>query len=114
MKSIFKLAVLFSFTIFFSSCATHYGLMSSSSSLSSNNFKVIKLAKGESSTTKIFGIGGLDKDALVADAKKNLLENNPLKDGQVLANITVDFKNSFMLIIMETKVTITADIIEFK
>lgn len=98
----------------FSSCATHMGMMQGSASLSTNNFKVIKLASGTSQTTKIFGFGGLGKDALVLEAKKSMLQNNPLKDGQALANVTVDFKNSYLLIVMTQKVTVTADIVEFK
>jgi hypothetical protein len=100
--------------ILISGCATHYGFMSGSASLSSNNFKMIKFAKGECTTTKVFGIGGLGKNALVAEAKRNLLENNPLKDGQTLANVTVDFKTSIIFIVIKTKATVTADIIEFK
>ena len=58
-------------------------------------------------------IGGLEKNTLVADAKKDLLENYPLKENQALANITVDFKNSIVFFVIKTKVTITADVIEF-
>jgi hypothetical protein len=75
---------------------------------------LLTFASGSSSTTKILGIGGLSKDALVADAKRNLLENYPLKENQTLANISVDFKNSYFLIVYLTKVTVTADIVEFK
>jgi Family of unknown function (DUF6567) len=97
-----------------SSCATHWGMMSGNASLASNNFKMIKIASGSSTATKVFGLGGLGKDALVLDAKKNLMENNPLKDGQALANVTVDFKNSIIFFVMIEKVTVTADIVEFK
>ena len=101
--------------LFLSSCATHNGFITGgSASLSSNNFKILKLANGEAKATRIFGIGGLGKKGLVAAAKKNLLENYPLKDGQTLANITVDFKNCYVFFINQTKVTMTADIIEFK
>jgi hypothetical protein len=96
-----------------SSCAFHGGVISGSASISSKNFKTVNSAKGVANATRILGIGGLSKDALVAEAKKNLLEKYPLKDGQVLANITVDFKNTFILLYTQTKVTMTADIIEF-
>lgn len=102
-------------TIFsFSGCAVHNGFMSDSVSLSKNNFKMVRYAEGTASTTKFFGLGGLAKNALVAEAKKDLMQNYPLKDGQALANVTVDFKNSFVFFIMKTKVTVTADIVEFK
>ncbi len=43
-----------------------------------------------------------------------MLQNNPLKEGQALANVTVDIKNSIIFFVMTEKVTVTADIIEFK
>jgi hypothetical protein len=113
-KNLFKAAIAVLVMFFLSSCAFHTGIMSSSVSLSSNNFKMVKFAQGDASTTKLFGFGGLAKNALVAEAKKDLMQNNPLKDGQALANVTVDFKNSFIFFIMRTKVTVTADIVEFK
>jgi hypothetical protein len=42
-----------------------------------------------------------------------MFQNYPLKDNQAYANISVDFKNSNFLLVTKTKVTITADIIEF-
>jgi len=97
-----------------SSCATHWGTMNGSASLSSNNFKIVKMASGTASTTKIFGFGGLAKDALVLEAKKDMMQNYPLREGQALANVTIDFKNSFMFFVNTNKVTVTADIVEFK
>jgi hypothetical protein len=97
-----------------SSCAIHSGIMSGSASLSANNFKMVKTATGTASTTKVFGIGGLGKDALVLCAKNDMMKNNPLNDGQALANVTVDFKNSIVFFVIREKVTVSADIIEFK
>ena len=106
------------FTLLFStlltSCAFHSGIMNNSVQLNQNNFKYVRSASGEAKTTKLFGIGGNDRQALVAEAKKDLLDNYPLKDGQALANIVVDFKTSLVLIVIENKVTVTADIVEFK
>lgn len=110
--TLFVAIVIIAFTS--SSCATHWGMMTGNASLSSNNFKMIKIASGTASTTKIFGFGGLAKDALVLSAKKDMLQNNPLKDGQALANVTVDMKNSIIFFVNTEKVTVTADIVEFK
>lgn len=112
MKKI-NFSILILSTFLLSSCAFHSGLFSNSTSLSSNNFKIVKLANGVAETTKVFFIGGLNKDALVFEAKKDLLANFPLKENQTLANVTVDFKNTYILFIVKTKVTMTADIIEF-
>lgn len=109
---LFVAIVIIAFTA--SSCATHWGTMSGSAALSSNNFKVVRMASGTASTAKIFGLGGLAKDALVLEAKKDLMQNFPLKEGQALGNVTVDFKNSFMFFVAKTKVTVTADVVEFK
>ena len=97
-----------------SGCAFHTGMMNNSASLSENNFKLVKYAKGQASTTKIFGIGGLSKDGLVAEAKNNMYQNYPLRDGQTIANVTVDFKQTIFIVVIKTKVTVTADIVEFK
>jgi hypothetical protein len=113
-KNFLKIVVTIVSVFLLSSCAIHSGIMSDSASLGSNNFKMVKYAQGEAKVTKILGIGGLGKNALVAEAKKDLVQNNPLKEGQTLANLTVDFKTSFLLIVSTTKVTVTADIVEFK
>lgn len=114
-KNFLKIVVTVISVLLLSGCAaTHFGNMSDSASLSANNFKMVKYAKGEATVTKVLGFGGMGKDALVAEAKKDLLQNNPLKEGQALANVTVDFKNSIVLIVTTTKVTVTADIVEFK
>ncbi len=99
--------------IVFGSCAIHVGTINGDASISTNNFKMIGMVEGTATTTKIFGLGGLAKDALVYEAKKDLLQNNPLKDGQALANVTLDFKNSFILFVNKQKVTVAADIVEF-
>lgn len=99
--------------IVFSSCAIHVGTITGDASISTNNFKMVRMAEGTATTTKIFGLGGLGKDALVNEAKKDLLQNNPLKDGQALANVTLDFKNSYVLFVNKQKVTVSADIVEF-
>lgn len=112
MLKLFAFMVVFALTA--SSCATHIGMMTGNASLSSNNFKVVKIASGTASTTKIFGLGGIAKDALVLDAKKDMLMNNPLREGQALANVTVDFKNSYIFFVNTVKATVTADIVEFK
>jgi hypothetical protein len=113
-KNLLIISIAFVTILSFSGCAIHSGFMSDSASLSANNFKMIRYAEGTASTTKFFGLGGLAKNALVAEAKKDLIQNNPLKDGQALANVTVDFKNSYIFFVVTTKVTVTADIVEFK
>lgn len=113
-RTITLLAAIFILAIISSSCAVHSGMGMSNASLNQNNFEIVKFAKGDVATTKIFGLGGLSKNAMVAEAKEELLANYPLKDGQTLANMTVDFKTSVYFMVVITKVTVTADIVEFK
>ncbi|MDY0077219.1 MAG: hypothetical protein RBR87_08070 [Bacteroidales bacterium] len=114
MKKIITLTTAFTIMVlFFSSCATHMGTGMSNASLSQNNFKIVKFATGDVSTTKVFGLGGLSKTAMVAEAKQELLANHPLKDGQALANMTVDWKTGFYFFIIVTQCTVTADIVQF-
>jgi hypothetical protein len=103
--------------LFLASCVSvHTGMPSSSASLSSNNFKyVIKDAKGSASVTQFLSLIPGFKETLINDAKMEILKKYPLKDNQVMANITVDFKNNLIFgpVVRTTKCTITADIIEF-
>jgi hypothetical protein len=89
-------------------------MMQSSASLNSNNFKIVAPnVQGTCKTTKILFIGGLAKNAMVAEAKENLLASHPLKEGQALANIAIDFKNSIFPFVNSQKCTVTADIVQF-
>lgn len=100
-----------------SSCALHFGALESSVSLNQANFKVVKNASGSAQTKVVFGVGGLKQEALVAEARKDLTTKANLSEGQVLANLTMDYKTTFypayIPVVMIQKVTITADIIEF-
>lgn len=104
--------------VFVSSCgATHSGYMANSASLSSANFSYAKQnISGDATATYVFSIGGLAKETLVNTAKERMLEKNPLKDNQTLANVTVNFKKShyFFVGFGSVKCTVTADIVEFK
>jgi hypothetical protein len=113
MKKFTLIAACIAVMFLVSSCATHFGGMSGSAALSSKNFRYQGLATGQAQTLQVFGLGGLAKDGLVAEAKKNLLLNYPLKDGQALANVTVDFKFSVVFFVIIRKATVTADIVEF-
>lgn len=111
---IFKKIVVILIAIALSSCSAVYmGTTTGSASLSSNNFKVVRMATGTASARSILGIGGTGKEALVHEAKKDLLQNNPLSEKQALANMTVDLKNSFVFIVHTQKATVSADIVEF-
>ena len=115
MKNLIKLSIITILVSILSSCAFHSGYMNNSASLSEPNFRYVhQNISGSSQTTKVLGIGGLGKAAIVEDAKNEMLEKHKLQLNQALANVTVDWKNSGFLIVTTTKCTVTADIVEFK
>lgn len=89
----------------------HFGTLSSN--VLEQNISYMDHASGTAETKKIFGIGGLGKDALVYEARRVLIKNRPLREGEQYLNHTVDFKYSFFPFIVKTKATVTADIIMF-
>jgi uncharacterized protein YxeA len=112
-KSLKSIITIIIGAILLSSCATHMGTFDSSASLTTANFKYVRVVRGEAQTTKVFQIGGLKTNALVAKARQNMFEYYPLKENQAYVNVSVDFKNSYFLLVNKVKVTITADIVEF-
>lgn len=112
MKQFSYLIILFS-ALLLSSCAFHSGMMTSNANLGNEDFQVLTMGMGSAETQHVFGIGGLDKQALVYEAKKNLYRAYPLGKNQVYANVTVDFKRSNYLIVFTTLATVTADVIQF-
>jgi len=111
------LSVLAAAAIFFSGCiATHIGMMSDSASLDSPNFVYIKQnVFGESQATYVLGIGGEARQALVLEAKKSMMKQNPLLRNQALANVSVSYKTTSFVGFLVTTVrcTVSADIVEF-
>ncbi|NEN25016.1 hypothetical protein G3O08_16060 [Cryomorpha ignava] len=101
-------------SLLLSSCAFHNGNMTGNASLSTRNFEIKTIVMGTAKTSHVFGIGGLKKQALVYEAKKDLYRSYPLSEGQAFANISVDFKRSYFFIVNTTVATITADVVEFK
>jgi hypothetical protein len=55
--------------------------MSSNAVFADGNSRIMNIATGTAETMQVFGIGGLKREALVLDAKKNLYTNYPLSDG---------------------------------
>lgn len=98
----------------FSSCSFYKGgSMTGNASITNANFRTVGLATGSASARYFFGISFFSSDGLVMDAKKNLYAQTVLKDGQALANVTVDFKIKLFLFWVKQTATISADIIDF-
>ena len=91
------------------SCASHQGSISSNSYDSNLTYKDISY--GVSDAFQVFTFGGLSQDALVLEAKKNMILNRPLNQNEAYANITVDIKRTRIIVYTQTKVTVSADIV---
>lgn len=76
--------------------------------------KYINTAFGFSKATYVFGFGGNNHDALVLEAKMNMMKNFPLENNQYYANYALDFKKKNMLIVQSAIVTVSADVVQDK
>ncbi len=101
------------FFLLLSSCAYHMGGFSGNSVDDLKNSELVDIGIGKAKATRIFGIGGLGKEALILEAKKDLYKNYPLRKGQAYANISFDIRNALYLIVTQSKATVSADIISF-
>ena len=115
MKKALRLLVVIIGVVSLSSCGFHIGNMNNSASLSQANFDYVKTSiSGEATSTIFIAFGGNGKKDLVEQAKADMLKGYKLKPNQALANITVNWRKSFYLIVFQETCTVTADIVEFK
>jgi len=116
MKTRIKNLILCIVVLSMSSCLTlHNGVFYNSVQLNTDNFRYVKMnAEGSSTAIYILGFGGGIGQTLMADAKKELIRDNPLKSNQTLANTNVNYKiSSYFGIVSTVTCTINADIVEF-
>jgi hypothetical protein len=104
-----KLIPFFAVALLASSCASHLGNISTGTL--NGNVVYDDVAMGVAQTGHVLGIGGLSQDALVFEAKRDLMTNKPLTQGEQFTNFTVDFKHTYWLLYAKTKVTLTADVV---
>jgi hypothetical protein len=104
-------AIILNLCLLLSSCASHFGMISSSPL--NRNVVYEDIAYGVAQSGRCLGMGGLSQDALVLEAKRELMKNRPLKQDEQYQNFTVDFKRSFWPFFAQTKVTVSADVIKF-
>lgn len=116
-KALFILAIS---AMFFTSCAVHSGLTTNSNLsstevvLSKNNFKIIESVQGSSEAIFILGIGGLTKDALISEARNNMLSTaNIIGNSRAIINERVEVKHSLFPLVRHYKVIVSGHVIEF-
>lgn len=75
-----KIYLLFFLSLLLTGCGIHNGLTYNTNVnntnviLSERNFRVVSNVQGTAETSYIFGIGGMSKSALIADAKAQILQ----------------------------------------
>lgn len=84
--------------------------MTGNAELNSNS-EIVDFAIGEAQAVRVFMIGGLNSKTLVKDAKEDLYSRYPLKKGQAYANVVVDFRTAFFIVVDVTTATVSADIV---
>lgn len=99
--------------LLFNSCMTTFnGVLTPTDDL--KNVKYINTAFGSAQANYFMGVVGNKHDALVLEAKINMMKNFPLDSNQYYANYTVDFRKKNLLVVQSALVTVSADIVQEK
>jgi len=115
----FKICILSICILFFSSCGMNIGKIGNINNtqvvLDKDNYIYVGSATGEATSIWVFGIGPLGAQALVQQAKENLVSKVNLYDGsRALVNMTVDEKVRMVTpLFIQRTAYISADIVEF-
>jgi hypothetical protein len=80
-----------------------------------NNFKYIKSVIGSDSESYFLGIGGFNRAGLRNTALNELKKQANLKSNQMLINVAYDhdFSYFFIFVMIQERVVVSADVIEF-
>ena len=111
----FILASIISLT-FLGCVSTHSGLIAPANvQLTNSNFVLVKTIDGFSAATYVFGIGGYDRSGLIKEAKKRMYSEHNFKKSQIITNVTLDEKRTWILapIVYQKSIFISADVIQF-
>lgn len=99
--------------VFFSSCVSHTGFITSLPSGNQKNTIYKDVAVGYSQYKYIFNIGGFGNNVPMNDAKKSMLLSSPLKPNQAYQNLTYDIKRTYILPFQKVEIFAIADIVEY-
>lgn len=120
MKKNALIILIGTIVLMMSSCGVHNGLTYNSNGhntevqLSKNNFKVVKSIQGKATATYILGIGGLNKKALIANARAEMLKDAGLEgSSKAVINETVELQVSNYVLYVQYNVTVSAHVVEF-
>ncbi|MGB1120046.1 MAG: DUF6567 family protein [Chitinophagales bacterium] len=102
--------------VLLTSCvSSHGGAITSSVALNQDNFFIEESVSGSATATYILGFGGNDQIALVAQAKRDLLNKTNFSLGsRALVNEVLDFKIQNILgVVTKVTATVTAEVVNF-
>lgn len=111
-----NLFLIFLSGVLLTSCvSSHGGAITSSVALNQDNFFIEESVSGSATATYILGFGGNDQIALVAQAKRDLLNKTNFSLGsRALANEVLDFKIQNILgVVTKVTATVTAQVVNF-
>lgn len=109
-----KFFVLFLFATLLSSCVViHSGNVSSGPLLNVKD-QYVDIVVGEAKSVFIIGLGNLEQDHLVLDAKKDLFSKLHLRKNEYYSNFTTDISKKYIFgpFIQIIKATVSADILK--
>lgn len=113
MFTVPKVFIFLSLTLLASSCAFHSGMITNSRLSNPRlTYDYKDVAVGYSKANYFLGLGGMKKDAMLNDAKRNMYLSYPLKPNQVFDNITLDRKSTYVFPFAKTEIILVADVIE--
>ena len=115
-----RFITFFSILILMSSCIASTGLVTNNLAtiveLSESNYTVTDKVSGSATARYILGIGGNKKNALVAEARSNMLRRADLVGGsKAIINEVVEEKIQTIVgtLIVKKTITVNAHVIEF-
>ncbi len=108
-----RFPVIYIFIPLISGCAIHHGMITTTHpDIPAKKYTYIDIAVGYSQATYWFDFGGLEKEVLVQEAKRNMLLSYPLQPNQLLTNATLDIKTSMIWPFRRVQAIAVADVIE--
>ncbi|WKN43488.1 DUF6567 family protein [Tunicatimonas pelagia] len=112
MKYFFRIKLALSVFLLLNACtAYHHGLLTEGTKMDSDS-NIVDIVHGYAKVSRFWFLGGNSTDALVADARRNLLAKYPLEEGQYFTNYTLDMKDAFYFPgIYTTTAIITAEVV---
>jgi hypothetical protein len=97
----------------FSSCfVNHVGNAGQNIPPLGTNYKILGVAQGKATSTRVLGIETQNRDALTSEAMQNMILRYPLNRGQTYGFLNVDSRNASFFLFNKTTISITSFLIE--